>query len=722
MLKKVILVFILCLPLLVRAESGSGTSTDLARLLEMDLLYLGQVIIDSPAALTETERRKIPSTVTVISRDMIDHSGARSLDEVFNIFVPSYQTSVNLVWGNELNLRGNSSSDGFLLLLNGRIMNSSHVFGPITERNLSMLGDIQSIEFVRGPGSSIYGPGAITGVINIKTLNKGSWEGADVTVKQGLVEDFTTVEFRYGHRFNEEDGLFMHYGVDYYPGMTPSNAPYFLSLNDAAVGVVAGKANTFGVSHYNGAFDRDLRHKFHLQFNLGNLETWFRWARGGVDTTANYGSSIRHNGFSNANVWGNGYQQLTGHAKYKYDFNRDLKLVVSAGYDTIDMFVRQRSSTFADPSQTLRTNHREEEFNIQPILRWTPNPHHAFALGYEFAYETFGNETLRFPDEPVNSHFRPVDDDSWNITTHALFGEYQWTINDRWTMFADMRIDKHRYTDFFFSPKAALIYTPTVKDTIKLSFNRSVRANIDPQLHNLVLGGGTGDDEAIDFVELSYNHIFTSHLQGSVNAYRGDQEVVSFQPFVVGGGSGTQTPVGNRQYYGLEFELNYQSDLWHVLFSHNYSQLIDFELLTPGTRQRISAAPAGFGNDDYAISNHVTKLYARYNIKEDWSVYSSLNILWGFPGSEDFADFNNQQTTPDFGLPLTDGRDDAFDGSYYLNFGSRYEYSDKITVSADAYNILGLFDDSLNKVNMRFPFSEYREVSPSLALSFRYKF
>ncbi len=150
--------------------------------------------------------------------------------------------------------------------------------------------------------------------------------------------------------------------------------------------------------------------------------------------------------------------------------------------------------------------------------------------------------------------------------------------------------------------------------------------------------------------------------------------------------------------------------------------MIDSQLATPYTRQRISAKPLGFGNDDYAISNHTTKLYVRYNIKEDWSAYGSLNILWGFPGSEDFADFNNLQTSPDFGLPLTDGRDDAFAGSYYLNLGTRYDLSDKIRVGADAYNILGLFDKGLNKVNMRFPFSEYREISPSLAITFEYEF
>jgi len=173
--------------------------TDIATLLEMDLEALSQVTLFSTAALTETERRKTPATTTVITRDMIDHSGARSLDELFMIFVPSFQSPVNLIWGHTPRVRGNNSgAEKLLLLLNGRVMNSNHAFGPITERNLSMLGDIESIEFVRGPGSAIYGSGAIFGVINIKTYNSADSrvEGFSLDLKRGFVEDFTSAELR----------------------------------------------------------------------------------------------------------------------------------------------------------------------------------------------------------------------------------------------------------------------------------------------------------------------------------------------------------------------------------------------------------------------------------------------------------------------------------------------------------------------------------------------
>jgi len=39
----------------------------------------------------------------------------------------------------------------------------------VSERDLPFLGDIEQIEVVRGPGSIVYGPGAVAMVIAIKT-------------------------------------------------------------------------------------------------------------------------------------------------------------------------------------------------------------------------------------------------------------------------------------------------------------------------------------------------------------------------------------------------------------------------------------------------------------------------------------------------------------------------------------------------------------------------
>ena len=55
----------------------------------------------------------------------------------------------------------------------------------------------------------------------------------------------------------------------------------------------------------------------------------------------------------------------------------------------------------------------------------------------------------------------------WSTDLYSILGEWQWNINDKWTTFAGGRIDKHTFTDEMYSPRAAVVYSPTDIDTLK---------------------------------------------------------------------------------------------------------------------------------------------------------------------------------------------------------------------------------------------------------------
>jgi outer membrane receptor for Fe3+-dicitrate len=136
--------------------SGEGDS-----LFEMSIEQLMEIEVGSSATLTQSKPRLVPAAVTTITKEQIQASGTRSLNELLEIYVPNLQIVLHLWEPQHLGLRGSISDrdDKYLLLVNGRVMNERLHYGALSERDLPLLRDIHHIEVIRGPGSVLYGPG-----------------------------------------------------------------------------------------------------------------------------------------------------------------------------------------------------------------------------------------------------------------------------------------------------------------------------------------------------------------------------------------------------------------------------------------------------------------------------------------------------------------------------------------------------------------------------------
>ncbi len=121
------------------------------------------------ATRTEKEPRDVTQTVTVISADDIQKSGATTAAEVVErttgIEVEDYGPQGAL---NSISIRG-SSYQQVLVLLDGRRLNSASAGGFDMSDLPVPLEDIERIEILRGPGSALYGADAVGGVVNIIT-------------------------------------------------------------------------------------------------------------------------------------------------------------------------------------------------------------------------------------------------------------------------------------------------------------------------------------------------------------------------------------------------------------------------------------------------------------------------------------------------------------------------------------------------------------------------
>ncbi len=130
-----------------------------------EAIDLGQVVIT--ATKTEEELKKVSSSVTVITREDIENkkvaTTAELLREVPGLDVarsggPGKMTSIYLRGGNS----------GHVLVLIDGIQVNSPTTGNFDFSNLTT-DNIERIEIVRGPQSTLYGSDAMGGVINIIT-------------------------------------------------------------------------------------------------------------------------------------------------------------------------------------------------------------------------------------------------------------------------------------------------------------------------------------------------------------------------------------------------------------------------------------------------------------------------------------------------------------------------------------------------------------------------
>ncbi len=128
---------------------------------------LPDTIVRAAAAPTTAER--IPAGVTVITRQQIQERGYQSVAEAL-FAVPGVNLAPTGGLGQQtsLFLRG-SNSNHTLVLIDGIPVNDPSAPAGAFDFGQDLLGDIERIEIIRGPFSSLYGSGALGGAINLVT-------------------------------------------------------------------------------------------------------------------------------------------------------------------------------------------------------------------------------------------------------------------------------------------------------------------------------------------------------------------------------------------------------------------------------------------------------------------------------------------------------------------------------------------------------------------------
>ncbi len=141
-------------------------------LFSMSLKELLQVKVTG-STLSQENLLTVPAAVTVFTHKEINRMGLDYLDELANL-VPGFQSyrSAQSPLENPISSRGRLNSleaPELLVMVDGQRVDGPRSNGTTVAYPKYALSYIERVEFIRGPGSAVYGSNAMMGVINIIT-------------------------------------------------------------------------------------------------------------------------------------------------------------------------------------------------------------------------------------------------------------------------------------------------------------------------------------------------------------------------------------------------------------------------------------------------------------------------------------------------------------------------------------------------------------------------
>ncbi|MCU0447123.1 MAG: TonB-dependent receptor plug domain-containing protein [Microscillaceae bacterium] len=155
-----------------------------------------------------------PFSASVLTREDIRRAGCTSIVEAFRL-IPGLMVAEQSNGNYDMHLRGGSNvirntlfsvsaNTSTLVMIDNRPIYNYYLGGTFWETIPIDLNDVERIELVRGPTSAMYGPNAVSGVVNIVTRqveDQGVYAVANV--QQGINQTFIN-NASLGYRLNKK--------------------------------------------------------------------------------------------------------------------------------------------------------------------------------------------------------------------------------------------------------------------------------------------------------------------------------------------------------------------------------------------------------------------------------------------------------------------------------------------------------------------------------------
>jgi outer membrane receptor for ferrienterochelin and colicins len=473
-------------------------------LLNLSLDELSAIKIDTVYAASKfTEKvTDAPSSVTIVGHDEIERFGYRTLSDIIasvRSFDVRYDRNYSYTGIRGFNSLGDYGSR-VLLLVDGHRMNDP-IFdtAAVGTEGLVDVDLIDRVEFIRGPGSAIYGSNAFFGVINVVTRSGASVNWAEASGSGG---SFGT----YSGRLTL--GKKLANGVEYLFSATD----YW---SDGPTRLFYGEFNSPATNHGIALRqDGDRYWSTLAKISYGDFTLQGGYVTREKDVpTASFGSLFNA---PNTTVDSRGYIEL----RYAHQTVDGWSLAGRAYYDFYD-YHELATYDYGDGVHVVNDDSaRAHWWGAEVSASRDLFEHFHFVLGADFR-QTLDLSQRNYDERPFASY---LDVGGYQL----VFGAYvdgRWDITKSLSLSAGARWDLYDSFGNTVNPRAALIWKPRDGTTLKLLYGEAFRAPNVYQLYYTSIDQRPNpglQPETIRTYEAVLDQYLAQHWHGSVSLFRNE--------------------------------------------------------------------------------------------------------------------------------------------------------------------------------------------------------
>ena len=436
--------------------------------MDMSLEDLMKVDIDSVSTASGYKQTVdvAPASITIVTAEEIKRYGYQTLADILRN-VPGFYVTNDRDYS-YLGIRGfgrpGDYNSRILLLVDGHRTNDNIFDQALIGTEFPVDIDlIDRVEVIRGPNSSLYVASAFLGVINVITKTARKQDGLTAA---GEVGSYGTYKSRvtYGHQY--ADGLGVLLSGTYYDSAGPSSL-FFPDFNSPST--------NNGIAQNA---DSDSSHQIFTSLTYGNFRLEGAWgSRDKQVPTASFGTVF--NDPNERTVDSRGYLDLA----YDHKFGSGWGFTARLYYDGYH-YEGHYPYPSASGGSTIVLNKdvaNGQWWGVQFAVSKTLSERQTIILGAEYE-DNFEQSQSNFNVQPYFQYFssRP---------TSQLGGVYvqdEIHLRPYLTLDVGLRFDDYSTFGGTTNPRAALIYQPFKKTTLKLLYAQSFRP---PNAYELYYAG-----------------------------------------------------------------------------------------------------------------------------------------------------------------------------------------------------------------------------------------